>query len=267
MGATHVRARWRSRADDVRLRDFACVRAGIEQLPLPLGDDFDGATDHFDRGLVVDCVRRDRQTGRPELRGGHRLVWRRLVVQVREHREVDEAQRSVVTGGDWAPRDKPVPDLWSHHQAAGADSHPDHSRKCKSDFGFFTLTVFIQRPPTLNKSLSDDVPRQRLLPRHTSRATFGYFSIAVFPAGPDLPVGPPEEAQSLSDDTWVPYRLVLSNMPSTQPSRSPIAAASPPPMRTPETVGITTACPAACREIRRAPRPWSGSSRGTSGDR
>src|SRR5262249_4662986 len=54
------------RADDVRLRDSARVIAGIEQLPLPLGDDVDGATDHFDRGLVVDCVRRNRQTGRPE---------------------------------------------------------------------------------------------------------------------------------------------------------------------------------------------------------
>src|SRR6476469_10619639 len=72
----------------------ARVGAGIEQLPLPLGDDFDGATDHFDRRLVVDCVRRNRQTGRPDLRGGHRVVWHRLVVQVREHCEVDEAQRS-----------------------------------------------------------------------------------------------------------------------------------------------------------------------------
>ena len=73
--------------------NVARVRAGIEQLPLPLGDDFDGATDHFDRSLVVDCVRRDRQTGRPELGGGHRVVWHCLVVQVREHREVDEAQQ------------------------------------------------------------------------------------------------------------------------------------------------------------------------------
>src|SRR5260221_14699226 len=40
-----------------RLRDFARVRAGIEQLPLPLGSDFDGATDHFDRGLFVDSLR------------------------------------------------------------------------------------------------------------------------------------------------------------------------------------------------------------------
>jgi hypothetical protein len=27
-----------------------------KQLPVPLGDDFDGVVDHFDGGLVVNCV-------------------------------------------------------------------------------------------------------------------------------------------------------------------------------------------------------------------
>ena len=53
-------------------------------------------------------------TGRPAAQtsaAAIRVVCHRLVVQVREHCEVDEAQRWVVTGGDWAPRDKPLPDL------------------------------------------------------------------------------------------------------------------------------------------------------------
>ena len=74
----------------------------LNSCHLPSETTSNGATDHFDRRLVVDCVRRNRQTCRPDLCGGHRVVWHRLVVQVREHCEVDEAQRSVVTGGDWA---------------------------------------------------------------------------------------------------------------------------------------------------------------------
>jgi hypothetical protein len=31
---------------------------GGEQFPVPLGDDFDGAVNHFDGGLVVDRIRR-----------------------------------------------------------------------------------------------------------------------------------------------------------------------------------------------------------------
>ena len=37
---------------------LACILAGGKQLPVPLGDDFDGAVDHFDGGLIVDRVRR-----------------------------------------------------------------------------------------------------------------------------------------------------------------------------------------------------------------
>jgi integrase len=38
-----------------------------EQFPVPLGDDFYGAVGHSDGGLVVDRVRRTRDTGRPSL--------------------------------------------------------------------------------------------------------------------------------------------------------------------------------------------------------
>ena len=37
---------------------LACFRTGGKQLPVPLGDDFDAAVDHFYGGLIVDRVRR-----------------------------------------------------------------------------------------------------------------------------------------------------------------------------------------------------------------
>ena len=40
----------------IRRRPARSIRG--EQFPVPLGDDFDGAVDHFDGGLVVDRVRR-----------------------------------------------------------------------------------------------------------------------------------------------------------------------------------------------------------------
>ena len=40
------------------LSRLACFRAGGKQLPVPLGDDFDGAVDHLDGGLIVNRVRR-----------------------------------------------------------------------------------------------------------------------------------------------------------------------------------------------------------------
>src|SRR6187549_982335 len=43
------------------------------QLPVPLGDDFDGVVGHFDGGLVVDRVRRAGDAGRPAFRVGHRV--------------------------------------------------------------------------------------------------------------------------------------------------------------------------------------------------
>ena len=65
----------------------------------PFGDDLDGAVDHFDGGLVVDRVRRPRQLGRPPLCGGHRVARQVGVVEVREDREVDDAQGPVAGVG------------------------------------------------------------------------------------------------------------------------------------------------------------------------
>src|SRR5437763_7048675 len=35
---------------------FGCYRTAGKQLPVPLGDDFDGAVDDFDGGLIVDRI-------------------------------------------------------------------------------------------------------------------------------------------------------------------------------------------------------------------
>src|SRR5438067_10004052 len=51
---------------------FGCYRTAGKQLPVPLGDDFDGAVDDFDGGLVVDRIRRPGQAGGPPFGSGHR---------------------------------------------------------------------------------------------------------------------------------------------------------------------------------------------------
>ena len=81
------------------LAGFACYRAGGEQLPVPLGDDADGAVDHLYGGVVVDCVCRIRQAGSPSFCLGHRVLRQSRVIQVREDREVDDAQRFVAAAG------------------------------------------------------------------------------------------------------------------------------------------------------------------------
>ena len=51
----------------LRIPDCACERwderpfaSGVEQLPVPFGDDLNGAVDHFNGRLIVYCVRRHR---------------------------------------------------------------------------------------------------------------------------------------------------------------------------------------------------------------
>ena len=70
----------------------------VEKFPMPFGDDLDGAVDHLDGGLVVDRVRRTRDAGRPSFRLGHGVARHAVWSQVRKDREVDDAQRAVVTG-------------------------------------------------------------------------------------------------------------------------------------------------------------------------
>ena len=38
------------------MNPFPNAPLGRKQFPVPLGDDFDGAVDHFDGGLIVDRV-------------------------------------------------------------------------------------------------------------------------------------------------------------------------------------------------------------------
>jgi hypothetical protein len=47
-----------------------CLRDGVEQLPVPLRNDFDGGADDFDCSLIIDSIARYGQRRRPALRGG-----------------------------------------------------------------------------------------------------------------------------------------------------------------------------------------------------
>jgi hypothetical protein len=75
------------------------LQAGGEQFPLPLGDDFDGAVDHFDGGLVVDGVRLTRDVGGPPFGSGQGVCWQVRIFDVREDREIDDPQRLIAGGG------------------------------------------------------------------------------------------------------------------------------------------------------------------------
>src|SRR5438874_12745443 len=57
-----------------------------EQLPVPLGDDVDGAVDHLDGGLIVNRVRRYWYPGGPSFDVGQRGVRHVLALEVRTSR-------------------------------------------------------------------------------------------------------------------------------------------------------------------------------------
>ena len=103
--------------------------SAAEQLPVPLGDDLGASVDHSDGGLVVDCVRRDRDSGRPLLHVGHGLEA--LAIDMDAHREVDESQRPVAFPrhiaalGDGLKVELHVAVVGGHHDAPGADPHVD----------------------------------------------------------------------------------------------------------------------------------------------
>ena len=71
---------------------------------MPFGDDFDSPIGHFDGGLIVDRVCRRRSSRGPYFRVGQGVLRGSLVIQVREHREIDQSQCSVVAGGQIACR-------------------------------------------------------------------------------------------------------------------------------------------------------------------
>jgi hypothetical protein len=91
---------------------------------MAFGDDFDGSVNHFDGGLIVDCVRRTSETGRPSIRVGHSIFRHHLIVQMREDREVDDSQRAVAAGGRLPP-DEVLSDAWGHHHAPTAQPYPN----------------------------------------------------------------------------------------------------------------------------------------------
>src|SRR6266576_2773724 len=73
--------------------------SGGKQLPVPFGDDLDGTISHLDGGLIVNRVPRHRHPGGPRFCVGHGVLRQVLVIQVRKHRELNQAQPAVATGG------------------------------------------------------------------------------------------------------------------------------------------------------------------------
>src|SRR5579884_4393221 len=69
--------------------------SGGKQRPVPLGDDVDGAVDHLNGGLVVDCIGRIAEARRPLFSGWKRVLRQVGVVQMRKDREIDHSQRVV----------------------------------------------------------------------------------------------------------------------------------------------------------------------------
>src|SRR5262245_61492425 len=97
---------------------------GGQLLPMPLGDDFDVAVGHLDGSLVVDRVGGTRNLFHPLFRPRHGVAGHALLSQVWIDREVNDAQRAVVTCGRF-PLDEVLPDPGGHHHAPRAQSHPD----------------------------------------------------------------------------------------------------------------------------------------------
>jgi len=77
---------------------------------MAFGDDFDCSVDHLYGGLIVNRVRRHRHAGCPSFCVGHGVFRQGWVIEVREYREIDDAQGFVATGGR-LPADKVLPDV------------------------------------------------------------------------------------------------------------------------------------------------------------
>ena len=90
--AAIAQAPFPERALDIRANE----PSGREQFPVPLGDDFDRAVDHFEGGLVVDRVAGPDKPAAHSLAVGDRVPRQVRVVEVREDREVDDSQGAVV---------------------------------------------------------------------------------------------------------------------------------------------------------------------------
>jgi hypothetical protein len=76
---------------DIRFPGYVLCVSGFEQLPVPFGDYLKGAVDHFDGRLIVYCVRRDRDPGRPLFYVGQGSVRHVLAIEVRIEREIHQS--------------------------------------------------------------------------------------------------------------------------------------------------------------------------------
>src|SRR5215469_14605669 len=71
----------------------------FEEPPMPFGDNFDDTVHDLDGCLVVDRIPRHRHMRGPLFGVGHGVLRTHGVVQMREDRETNQAQRAVATSG------------------------------------------------------------------------------------------------------------------------------------------------------------------------
>ena len=101
----------------------------FEELPVPLGDDSTAPSTTLMAVSSSIGVRRAPACRRPTAPASAMVFVRQVrVVQVREDREVDDAQRCGRPGGR-LPLDEVLADAGRHHHAAGAQSRP---RPCRA---------------------------------------------------------------------------------------------------------------------------------------
>ena len=112
--------------------------------------DFRNAVDHLDRGLVVDCVSGTANPLCPMFRHGQRVVRHVRVVEVREDREVHEAEGHVVAGYGRLRRNETLADARRHNHAAGAQTHRNRS------FGAVVAPLVVVGVGSLDLLLVDD---------------------------------------------------------------------------------------------------------------
>src|SRR5919106_2761529 len=92
-----IRERWRSRAR-VSPAPTSFLPGWGKQLPVPLGDDFDGVVDHLYCGLIVDRVCGHWYPGGPFFDVGQGSIRHVLALEVRKQREINQSQRSIAAG-------------------------------------------------------------------------------------------------------------------------------------------------------------------------
>gem|GEM_PF-1625591 len=97
---------------------------GHKPFPMAFGDNFDDAINHLYSGLIVNRVGRHWHAGGPFFSVGQGIVRQIGIIQVREYREINHAQRSIAAGGR-LPTDEVLPDVGGHYHAPGAQSHID----------------------------------------------------------------------------------------------------------------------------------------------